>query len=303
MIAPRIIGFVTLLSSLSPSLGAQSVDLLNESAVGNGGFVSDGASVNAQISFGGNTVGTVSSVTTGGVQHKPNYIGQLYDITDLALSASPATIDEGETRQLAAEALLDDATTLNVATNDVQWSVFSGPLTGVNATGLASADRVFTDTLAMAQAIYFGLTEQLELTVLNVDTDNFNEYAGDGLADDWQVNFFGLPPNADAAPGANVDNDPYDNETEFLTGYDPTDPNDFFTFAIVDRTGDTNTIELSKIIPGTRYGIEQSIDIGISDPWTSFSSFTTQTEVLDYQVLDKNATETAKFYRVRIEAQ
>ena len=59
----------------------------------------------------------------------------------------------------------------------------------------------------------------------------------------------------------NPDNDPHDNRFEFLTGYDPTNSGDFFTLEVLDLTGTTTSLQLSKIIPGTRYRIERSLDI------------------------------------------
>ncbi len=47
-------------------------------------------------------------------------------------------MNEGTTDQLAAWQTLDDASLLTVSATSVSWSVQSGPLTGVNASGLAT---------------------------------------------------------------------------------------------------------------------------------------------------------------------
>ena len=54
--------------------------------------------------------------------------------------------------------------------------------------------------MALAQGSYAGSTGSLNLTVLNVNQDNFGSYAGDGIGDDWQVQYFGLPSNPAAGP-------------------------------------------------------------------------------------------------------
>ena len=224
------------------------------------------------------------------MQDKPNYIGQLYDVTSVTLSATPTTVDEGGTRQLNATATLDDLTTLILAATEVQWSVLLGPLTGIDASGLATADVVFEDTAATAQGTFQGVDGQLALTVLDVDPDNFGAYAGDGLDDAWQVNFFGAPPNPDAGP-ARTPITTHDNHRVFHR-LRPHRPRSFFTLEVIDLTGTTTTLELSKIIPGTRYRIERSFDLEQTDPWTEFTNFTTPAEVLDHQLPDPNATGT-----------
>ena len=54
----------------------------------------------ADLSIGDIASGTVSNLTGGGVQTKGNLIGQLTDPRTVTVSVSPATIDEGGTRQL-----------------------------------------------------------------------------------------------------------------------------------------------------------------------------------------------------------
>ena len=54
--------------------------------------------------------------------------------------------------------------------------------------------------MALVQGIYAGSTGSTNLTVLNVNPDNFGIYAGDGVGDTWQVQYFGLPPNPAAGP-------------------------------------------------------------------------------------------------------
>ena len=99
------------------------------------------------------------------------------------------------------------------------------------------------------------------------------------------------------------DEDPYDNRTEFLTGYDPTDSSDFFTFGVVEFTGSSSTLELSKIILGTRYRVERSNDLNVADPWSEFTNFTTATEVLGPQLTDPAATSPRWFYRIGVEPE
>jgi len=255
--------------------------------------------VTNDASIGG--VGCISSATgTATVTAKHSYVGQLYDLLAVALGTSSTNLDEGSTRQLYAAAGLDDLTTLILPPTDLSWTVLTGPLSGIDAAGLVTAETVYQDTPATVRGDYQGLTGDLALTVLNVSDDDYLTYGSDGIDDLWQVGYFGSPPNADAAPTANTDNDPFNNLGEFLTGYDPTDGNSYFTQRFVALNGTIATVELSKIIPGTQYYLERSTDLGDSDPWTPVLDITTNVEVTDHQVQDPNTTDSKQFYRVAI---
>ena len=141
----------------------------------------------------------LSTVAAPAGTAKSGYIGQLYDVTGLTLTAATVNVNETATLQLAAWQALDDATLLAVPAASVAWSVQSGPLTGISSGGLVAAGTVYQNTNATAQGSYQSFLDTLTLTVLNVNTDDFGLYAGDGLADDWQVLYFGVN-NPNAAP-------------------------------------------------------------------------------------------------------
>ena len=104
-------------------------------AGGGGPVANAGSTVTAEISTGDPVSGVVSNVTAMGVQAKGNLVGQLYDATGVIVSAAPATVDEGDTRQLDAEATMDDATTLALDPQDVAWSESSAALSGISVLG------------------------------------------------------------------------------------------------------------------------------------------------------------------------
>ena len=81
----------------------------------------------------------LSTVAAPAETAKHGYIGQLYDVTGLTLSAASLNVNESTTDQFAAWQTLDDTSFLAVPAASVAWSVASGPLTGISATGLASA--------------------------------------------------------------------------------------------------------------------------------------------------------------------
>jgi hypothetical protein len=170
------------------------------------------------------SVGDVAGVATVAAPAqiiKHGYIAQLYDITGLTLTSASPTVNETATVQLAAWPLLDDDTILAVAASDVAWSVQSGPLASISTNGLGTAGTVYQNTGATAQGTYGGQTGILGLTVLETLPDNFGTYAGDGLGDPWQVQYFGLS-STNGAPGIDFDFDGIINLFEFAFGTDPT---------------------------------------------------------------------------------
>jgi hypothetical protein len=151
---------------------------------------------------------------------KHGYVGQLYDITALTLTAASPTVNETATDQLAAWQALNDATFLAVPASGVAWSVQSGPLTSISTTGLATAGTVYQNTAASAQGIYLGQTGTLGLTVIETLPDNYRTYAADGLSDAWQVQYFGVG-NPNAAPGIDFNHNGITNLLEFAFGTNP----------------------------------------------------------------------------------
>ncbi len=170
------------------------------------------------------SVGDIASLSTAAAPAqtaKSGYIGQLYDLTALQLTAATPSVNEGGTDQLSATPLLDDATTFALPASSITWSVHSGPLASIDASGLATAAVVYENTLATAQGSYGGLTSTLPLTVLETIADNFGTFGGDSLPDAWQAQYFanGAP---NTGPNDNFDGDGLTNLLEFAFGTDPT---------------------------------------------------------------------------------
>jgi hypothetical protein len=119
-------------------------------------------------------VGGVSTVAAPAEFAKAGFAGQLYDPNALSVTAatSPATVVSGANLQLNAWQNLDDSSFLAVAPGSVAWSVVSGPITGIDSTGLAMAGLVQqghvkgrdNDT-AMVRGAYGGFTGLLSVTV------------------------------------------------------------------------------------------------------------------------------------------
>lgn len=267
-----------------------------------GGGTVTGSGITGQISVGDPMIGGVSNVTAGQVQTKGNLVGQFYDVDSLAVSAAPGTVDEDSSRQMTALATMDDSTLLAVDAGNVHWTESGAFLTGVDPGGEVTAGVVYQNEPGQnVSGTYFGVSDAdgFDLTVVNINADDFGSYAGDGIDDDWQVGYFGLD-NPDAAPGENPDHDPFDNEAEFLTGFDPKDPAQFFQVTMGGFSGPTTAeLTLNKVIPGRTYTLRSGTDL-MSFPTTVGTPFSVVSEETDQVLQDTAATGDAKFYLIEV---
>src|SRR5881409_3403121 len=224
-------------------------------AVDAGGRKSASANYSNDGSAGG--IGGVSAAPAPAEIVKHSYIGQLYEVTNIALFASPTTVNEGATRQLAAQAVLDDASFLSLTPTQVAWSVTDGPIASISAGGLATAGIVYQNTPATVRGDYQSRFGTLGLTVVNVGIDDFGTYAGDGIDDAWQVANFGLN-NPNAGPTIYPDGDGQNNFYEYTAGTNPADPLSKFRFSIAQVLGQPNQKNLifSPRFPTRTYAVQ-----------------------------------------------
>jgi hypothetical protein len=196
---------------------------------------------------------------------RTGFAGQLLETSGITLVASPVTIDEGGARQLGAVLVYDDSSTAPLAPDSVTWSLQSGPLANISATGLATAAAVYQDTIAVARGTYQTFTATLILTVLNILPDNFGAYAADGLPDNWQVQYFGLN-NPLAAPLVDADSDGFDNRFEYNACLIPNDPLSRLSISIVETTGGGHSVTFTPRFPECIYSLFGSNDYSLWAP-------------------------------------
>lgn len=151
------------LAVASPTSSGSDVSLLPDDSLTSGGRVS-GGNITADISVGGAISGGVSNLTTNNVEVKAGYTGQLYDGVSMVLATAPGTsVTGGGTLQLSATVTLDDDTTLETST--LTWETVSGPIAGIDGTGLLSAGFPNTSSAATVRGTFDLLSETLGLTV------------------------------------------------------------------------------------------------------------------------------------------
>ena len=237
----------------------------------------------------------ISTVASPAETAKAGYIGQLNEVTGLQISASPTTVDEGATRQLNAAQLLDDDTIINLGPDSVTWNVMAGPFTGITTGGLATAGQVHEDTVATAQGSFAGAIGQLDLTVNNITDDDFGSYAGDGLPDDWQVQYFG-EDNAEAGPNVDADGDGDSNLYEYHARLLPNDPTSFLSITLTpDATEGDALLTLSPGKAGVNYAVSTKDSLLDAD-WIPLTTMVGSDGMLE--VTDMDASGLRKFYIV-----
>jgi hypothetical protein len=244
----------------------------------------------------------ISNVGSPSENLKQGYAAQLYDIVSLSITAvSSSSLNENTARQLQAALQADDATTttaLDPAT--VTWSVVSGPVSSISSSGLASAATVYQDTAAIVKGTAQSLTGQLSLTILNVNTDDFGSYAGDGIDDAWQVQYFGQN-NPNAAPNVDPDGDGQTNYFEYIAGVVPNNPSSRFLISIAPVTSQPTqrAIIFSPRLSDRTYTVKSKANLTDST-WNGLASSSATDNGQTRTVIDLSATGANKFYHVEI---
>jgi hypothetical protein len=303
----REVAFTLALAALFPLLASAARTSANYSipvdSTDAGGSSAQSASYALKGSAAGEFGSGQSAVTTSaGYSCKNGFVGELYDIVSLSVTAPPSNnLNEAASRQLVAAPLADDSTTVApLNPSAVAWSIASGPITSVTAAGVATAGNVYQDTPATLAGTAQGLSGQLVLNILNVTTDDFGAYAGDGIDDSWQVQYFGQPPNALAGPNADPDGDGQNNLFEFTAGLVPNDPNSRLVLSIQPVAGHPGqkSIVFNPVVSGRTYAVQFRTNL-VTGAWSPLTGTTQSDNGSTRTVTDPNATG-PKDYRVQV---
>ncbi len=216
--AGRMVFFVTALVLLSNSAWSGTTAL---STLDGGGRRTTSPNYTMSGSISG--ISGISTAVSPSVTVRQGYIGQLYNVTSLVVTAIPATVSEDSNSQLIATATIDDGTVLVVTGSNVSWGVASYPIASIDADGLATCASVYTDTVGIVSGYYLGASNTLTLLVLDTNPDNYGIYANDGIPDGWQVQYFGTN-NPEGVASADADGTSQNNLFKYLAGLNPTNP-------------------------------------------------------------------------------
>lgn len=281
--------------SLSSTTFASSV--VTTSTIDGGGRRTASANYTMDGSVGG--IGGISSASADTA--KDGYIGQLTEVVSVTVTSTPNIVNENGTSQLSGKATMDDSTVSALAGSDVAWNGPVYPLASIDGSGLATAAAVYATTNGTFTGFYLGGSGSGILAVIDSNPDNFGSYAGDGLADSWQVQYFGLN-NTNAAPGKDVDGTGQNNLFKYVAGLDPTNRASIFVLKIANVTGQPGQKNLifNPLATGRTYTIESKTNL-VGGSYAALAGFSGPlTNVNQVTVTDLIATQTSKFYHVHI---
>ena len=271
-------------------------------------FYARGASVTSTIDGGGqratsanyatdNSIGGIGGISSAAADTSKNgYIGQLTEVVSMSATGTPSSVNEGATSQLSGSATMDDTSVTMLSGSDIAWGFVTYPFQSVSSGGLlTAAANVYANPVGTVNGSYLGSSGAASVQVLG-------PYANSGLADSWLIQYFGSPPNPNAAPTADADGTGQNNLFKYVAGLDPTNPASVFVLQIANvngqpnqenlifnplATGRTYTTQFTTNLVGTAYATLT----GIGGPTTNGNEVT---------VTDLSAVETQKFYRVHI---
>ena len=266
------------------------------SAVGESGGRMSNGTITLDCSVGEPVAGGVA--TFPNARDRAGFTGQLFDFRSINIFPSPTSVPEDTLFGFNGEINLDDLTVFDVDRLEFTWSAVSAPVSA-GSEGLFNAATVFEDTPAAIRADYLSLSSQLDFLVANTDPDNYQSYGGDSIDDAWQVDYFGAPPNPDAAPTADADGDGDSNFDEWITDFDPTDPTSFLQLTVtsVDRNADTIAFSINKVAAGRTYTIRAGTDL--DGPFTeTVTTLNPGPEETDKAVQASGVGPARKFYQL-----
>jgi hypothetical protein len=247
-------------------------------------------------------VGEIGQVTTApapAVVAKNGRIGQLLELTSLTLLADPAVIPETSHSQLSGQAMLDDRSQLSLRGADLFWRPESGLAVSIDPQGLLTAGNVYQPSSGWIEGRFPGGWARINLTIVNTGDDDYDLYAHDQIPDPWQIGYFGERNPAGQA-NADPDSDGQSNLAEFMAGVLPTNHASRFVLELADLP-DLPTqkfVIFSPRLADRSYTVEYSVDLG-----AGFQPLADGGQI-DFGetrfVLDPEATEPSKFYRVKI---
>ncbi len=243
-------------------------------------------------------IGGVSSANGTTTRH--GYIGLLTEVTELSVTGTPVAVNENATTQLSGTAAMDDNTVTALTGSEINWIAPAWPLANITANGVASAAVVYATTYAAINGSYLGVAGNGSLLVLDTIPDNYGTYAGDGIPDSWQAQYFGLD-NPNAAPNKDASGTGQNNLFKYTAGLDPTNAASVFRLHIVPVAGQANRKNLIfKPRWNDRVYTPMFRTNLLTGAWQTLTNTNIADDGTERTITDLAATESNKFYRIQI---
>jgi hypothetical protein len=277
--------------------------VVSADTVDSGGQHATSADYTMDGSVGG--IDGVSSNATPVVTARNGFIGQLYEVVSIVVTATPSSVSATATAQLNGTATLDDNSVLALSGSDVDWSSpnIPYPILSINGGGVLSPANVYANTPATVAGYYLGATDSTGLLVFTPDT------VGDGIPDWWRAAYFGgngLSSNKQSCTTCDADGTGQNNLFKYVAGLNPTNPASIFVLTITPVAGQSGQQNLiySPITEGPAadqiYTVQFRTDL-VSGAYATLPTVSgLVTNGAQVTATDTNATQMGKFYRVQI---
>ena len=292
----RVCAAVAMLLALSlcPFTG-DAATLVTASADGGGQRVAS-ASYTMDGSVGG--IGGIATVAAPAGMNAAGYVGQFTEVGGVALSALPAQVGETGTAQLGGAASLDDGSVTLLGGTDVTWGAVAWPSHAIGPDGVATTETVYADTPAALAGSYLGVAGSGSLLVVDTMPDNFGTYAGDGLPDNWQFQYFGLG-NPHAAPGYDASGTGQNNLFKYTADLDPTNPASFFAIVAVTNRPPNRSVAVSATSARRFYRLMYATNLA-AGTWNPLPDPSCTPGVAGGMTLCDTNGAAVRFYRVQV---
>lgn len=215
----------------------------------------------------------------------------------LAVSAAAPSLAEGGSTQLAGLAVMEDDSISLLSGADIAWGACAFPIVSIANSGLLTTAAVWTNTPGLFSGRYRGAAGSSSLLVVDSNPDNYGRYADDGLPDWWQVQYFGLD-NPAAAPAADADGTGQNNLFKYVAGLNPTNPASRFELRL-SSVAHRPSLTFSPRYPDRTYEVQYRTNPA-SSAFSTLNGGLVNDVGTERTVTDLNATNAARFYRVRI---
>lgn len=290
MIAIRQIGPVLLLALVGIPLFGQTRISANYSitteVTDEGGGIAGSGAYNVNSSLG--TIDNTPAVISPAEIAKSGFIGQLYNLAGLEITAPSSSVNEGQTLQLSAVGSLDDGTVVVLNPTLVTWTIISGPLATISGSGIATGAFVYDHTAAQISGAVDAFAGTLSLTVINTSYDS------------WESQYFGTN-NSSGASIVDADGTGQTNAFKYIADLNPTDPSSRFvvTEGSADVLAGQMAITFAPIFAGRTYTVQYCSNL-ISPNWRTLSGASETTSGSLMTIVDTDANGPSRFYRVLI---
>lgn len=235
------------------------------------------------------TTGQVSLVTGGPLPVKAK---------TLAVVAVPSTMPEGSTNQLSGVATLDDDTVNVLGGGDISWGAVSFPFASVNEDGVLTATNVYADSSGVVTAFYLGAHTNVHVAVLDTNRDNYGLYAGDLVADAWQVYWFGTNNPLGVADATNCTG--RINRYTYTADLNPTDPSSILEIVAVSNQPPERLVRFGQTSTGRVYRLVYSTNL-VNGAWTYLPDQAPMPGLAGQMSLSDTNTAAVRFYRVEVQ--